>query len=87
MILNINIMVKAIVDLDKEANRILNILKAKYGLRDKSEAISRMAREFKELVLEAEIRHEYMRKWRKIQKERIIRVGKIKDFKKRYRLK
>jgi hypothetical protein len=80
-------MVKAIVDLDKEANRILNILKAKYGLRDKSEAISRMAREFKELVLEAEIRPEYMRRWRKIQKERIIRVGKIKDFKKRYRLK
>jgi len=34
-------MVKAIVDLNKEANRVLNILKAKYGL------ISRMAREFK----------------------------------------
>jgi hypothetical protein len=58
-------MVKTIVDLDKETNRIINILKAKYGLRDKSEAISRMAREFKEFVLEAEIRSEYMRKWEK----------------------
>jgi hypothetical protein len=46
-----------------------------------------MAREFKEFVLEAEIRPEYMRKWKKIQKEKIIKVGKIKDFKKRYRLK
>jgi len=56
-------------------------------IKKQIEFLSRMAREFKELVLEAEIRHEYMRKWRKIQKERIIRVGKIKDFKKRYRLK
>ena len=56
-------------------------------IKKQIEFLSRMAREFKELVLEAEIRHEYIRKWRKIQKERIIRVGKIKDFKKRYRLK
>lgn len=80
-------MVKAIVDLDKEANRILNILKAEYGLKDKSQAINKMAKEFKELVLEAEIKPEYMKKWKRIQKERIIRIGGIKDFKKRYGLK
>ena len=37
-------MVQAIVDISMEANRVLNIIKAKYGLRDKSQAINAMAR-------------------------------------------
>ncbi|MBI2173073.1 MAG: DUF2683 family protein [Candidatus Aenigmarchaeota archaeon] len=32
-------MVQAVVKLSEHTNRILNIVKAKYGLRDKSEAI------------------------------------------------
>jgi len=80
-------MVKAIVDIDKEANRILNIIKAQYGLKDKSQAISKMAKEFKEIVLESEVRPEYVKKMKRIQKEPIIRIGTIKDFKKRYGMK
>ena len=36
-------MVKAIVTIDERTNRILNIVKAKYGLKDKSQAINLMA--------------------------------------------
>ena len=79
-------MVKAIVEIDKEANNVINILKAQYGLKDKSQAINEMAKQYKELVLESNIRPEYLRKMKKIQKEPIIRVGSADDFKKRYGL-
>ena len=36
-------MVKAIIDINKEANRILNIIKAEYDLKTKSEAIEKLA--------------------------------------------
>jgi hypothetical protein len=80
-------MVKAIVDIDEEANRVLNILKAQYGLRDKSQAINRLAKEYKEIVLESEFRPEYIRKLLEVQKEPIIRVGGAAELRKRYGLK
>jgi len=79
-------MVKAIIDIDEEANRVINILKAQYGLRDKSQAINEMARQFKELVLDSGVRPEYVLRFRKIRKEPIIRVGRAKDFVTRYQL-
>lgn len=80
-------MVKAIVDIDKESNKLLNILKAQYGLKDKSQAINLLAKEYKKLILESGIKPEYVKKMREIKKERIIRIGNLKDFKKRYGLK
>lgn len=80
-------MVKAIVEIDKQANNVINVLKARYGLKDKSEAINEMARQYKELVLESDIKPEYLRKLKKIQKEPIIRIGSASDFQKRYKIK
>jgi len=81
-------MVKAIVSIDKEANKVLNVLKAEYGLRDKSEAINKMAHDFKKFVrIEPEIRPEYIRKLKRIQKQKTIRIGTMEDFRKRYGLK
>jgi hypothetical protein len=39
-------MVQAIITIDDRTNRILNIIKAKYGLKDKSAAINQMAAEY-----------------------------------------
>ena len=36
-------MVQAIINISEHANQILNIVKAKYGLNDKSETIDLMA--------------------------------------------
>jgi hypothetical protein len=80
-------MVKAIVEIDEEANRIINVLKAQYGLKDKSQAINEMAKQYKVLILESEVTPQYLRKLEKIYKEPIIRVGNSDDFRKRYGLK
>jgi hypothetical protein len=80
-------MVKAIVDIDEKANKVINILKAQYGLRDKSQAINEMARQYKEIVLESEFKPEYVRRLMEVQKEPIIRIGSTHDLRKRYGLK
>ena len=77
-------MVKAIVKIDERANRVLNILKAKYGLRDKSQAINLMARQFETVILEPELRPEFIEEMRKTEKEKTI---KVKNFAKEFGLK
>lgn len=49
-------MVKAIIDIDEHANKILNIVKAKHGLKDKSQAINKMAQDYARNLLEVELR-------------------------------
>jgi hypothetical protein len=77
-------MVQAIINIDEKTNRILNILKAKYGLKDKSEAIDVMAQKYEEEILEPELRPEFIKKMKKRQKEKTV---EIKDFKKHFGLK
>ncbi|MFH1100615.1 MAG: DUF2683 family protein [Methanobacteriota archaeon] len=77
-------MVQAIINIEDKTNRILNILKAKYGLKDKSKAIDLMAQQYEEEILEPELRPEYIKKAKKIQKEKAIPIGTINDMKKRY---
>ena len=54
-------MVKAIVDITEKANRTLNLIKAKYGLKDKSAAINRMAEDYEREVLEPALRQRSVR--------------------------
>jgi hypothetical protein len=68
-------MVKAIININEKTNRLLKILKAKYGLKDKSEAIDKMAKEYEEEILEPELRPEYVEKIKKIEKH-----GKFKRY-------
>ena len=77
-------MVKAIVTIDERTNRILNILKAKYGLKDKSQAINLMAQQFEACVMEPELRPEFIESLKASESERSV---KVKDFEKRYSLK
>ena len=76
-------MVKAIVDLDDHANRVINVVKAKYGLQDKSEAINTIARQYEEEILEPELRPEFIEKLKKIEKQP---TRKIKNFSKEFGL-
>jgi hypothetical protein len=74
-------MVKAIVEIDEEANRVLNIIKAKYGFKDKSQAINLMAHQFAEYILEPELRPEFIESLKESKNEKTIKVN---DFAKRY---
>ena len=80
-------MVQAIINIKENTNRVLNILKAKYGLKDKSQAIDVMAKEYEQEILEPELRPEYIKKAKKIMKEKPVRVGTPKDLKKMMGLK
>lgn len=80
-------MVQAIINIKENTNRVLNILKAKYGLKDKSQAIDLMAKEYEQEILEPELRPEYIKKAKKIMKEKPMKLGDVKNFKKRYEIK
>ena len=63
-------MVTAIVNISEDANRVLNMVKAKYSLRDKSEAINQMAIEYSEDILDLPLRPEFVARLRRIKKQK-----------------
>jgi len=62
-------MVQAMVEIPEEANQILNIVKARYNLKTKSEAIAKIVLECGGNILEPELRPEYLEKLKRIEKE------------------
>jgi len=72
-------MVQAMINITKHVNQVLNIVKAKYGLKDKSEAINIVVAEYEESFLEPQLRPEYKEKLTKIMKEKHL---SRKEFKK-----
>lgn len=62
-------MVQAMIEIPEEANQILNIVKARYNLKTKSEAITKIVIECGGNILEPELRPEYPEKLRKIEEE------------------
>ena len=75
-------MVQAIINISERANRVLNIVKAKYGLKDKSEAINIMAKEYEQEIIEPEVRPEYIEKLEKIQKQRGVPFKNMAELRK-----
>ncbi len=78
-------MVQAIINISEESNRVLNILKAKYGLRDKSAAINLMAEHYEDAILEPQLRPEFVKKALRIDKQKPIKIGTVEALRKRYR--
>ncbi len=76
-------MVQAIININEHANRIINIVKAKFGLKDKSEAIDLMAEQYEEEILEPELRPEYLEKLKKIKKQKAISFDSAKELRKK----
>ena len=76
-------MVQAIINIEEHTNRILNIIKAKYGLKDKSSAIDFMATQYEEEILEPELKPEYIEKAKKIIQQKPVDVGNIENLRDR----
>ena len=73
--------ITAIVKLNDEANRVINIVKAKYGLKDKSEALNKMIRQYELELMEPELRPEYVEKLKKIDKEgKFVKVKSLDEL-------
>lgn len=77
-------MVQALIKLNENTNRVLNIVKAKFGLRDKGEAIEFVVSEYIETEDEPELRPEFIEKIEQIKKQKSIKVN---NFAKRYGIK
>jgi hypothetical protein len=76
--------VQALVEINDNTNRVLNVVKAKFGLKDKGEAIEFVVSEFIEFENEPELKPEFIEKINEIKKQKSIPVS---NFAKRYRLK
>jgi hypothetical protein len=76
-------MTQALITLNENINRVLNIVKAKYGLKDKSETIEFIVKKYIEYENEPELKPDFIEKLQKIKKEKSIRVD---DFAQRYGL-
>lgn len=77
-------MIQALIKISTHTNHILNIIKAKYALKNKSEAIDLMAQQYEETILEPELKPVYVEKAKQIQEQEAIEVGGVADLRKRY---
>lgn len=78
-------MVKNVIDLGERESRVINIVKAKYGLKDKSQALGVIIKHYEECELEPQLRPEFTKEI-----EDTIKKGKsikVKDFEQEYGLK
>ena len=67
-------MVKALIEIDENTNRVLNVVKAKYGLQDKAQAIEFVVNKYIEVEDEPELRPEFITKMKEIEKQKTIKV-------------
>ena len=78
-------MVKNVINLDERESRIINIVKAKYGLKDRSQALSVIIKRYEECELEPQLRPEFVKDI-----EDTLKKGKfvkVKDFAQEFELK
>jgi hypothetical protein len=75
-------MVQAIIDINDSTNRVLNIVKAQFGLKDKSQAIEVMAQRYEQDILEPALRYEYIEKLNKIEKQKGIKFKNMAELRK-----
>jgi len=73
-------MTQAIVNLGEHEDRVLNIIKGKYGFKNKSDAVNFAIDKFEESFLEPELRPEYEAKLKRIQKQKPVRYKSIEEL-------
>ncbi len=76
-------MVQAVISLNEHEDRVINVVKGKFGLKNKSEAIKLIINKYEKELLEPELRPEYVEKMRERAKEPTV---KVKNFRKHFGL-
>ena len=72
-------MVQAIVNIGEHEDRLLTIVKGKYGFKNKSDAVNFVIDKFEE-QLEPELRPEYVKKLKNIKKQKGIQFKSIDEL-------
>ena len=68
-------MVDARVELNNYSNRVLAVVKAKYDLRDKSEAVNKFIENYGANEVEPDVKESYVKKLLKIEEEHFNKYG------------
>ena len=68
-------MVQSVIKLEEHQDRVLNVVKGKYGFKNKSQAVGFLIDEYEEKSLEPGLRPEYVKKIKDIDKK-----GKFKKY-------
>lgn len=73
-------MPKAVVELSEHANRVVNVVKARDGLRGKSEAIESIVSAYEQQILDPALRPEFVREIQRIRRGRYRAVESLDDL-------
>ena len=71
---------QAIIRLGEHEDRILTIIKGKYGLKNKSEAVNLVIKQYEENLLEPELRPEYRKELVRIDKGRFRKFSDVQEL-------
>jgi hypothetical protein len=71
-------MVQAMIRISPQANQILNIVKARHNLKDKSQAIDLVVKEYGKDFLEPELRPEFIERMISREKEPTVKVDNFR---------
>jgi len=69
-------MVFARVILNEYTNKVINVIKAKFGLKDKSEALNKFVELYGEEIIEKEANDQYIKKVIEISERHLKKYGK-----------
>ena len=76
-------MVKSLIKLTDYEDMVVNIVKAKYGFKNKNDAIRHIINQYESEFLEPELKPEFIERMEKRTKEPVV---KVKDLKKHFGL-
>ncbi len=73
-------MVQSIIDIGENEDRVINIVKARFGLKNKSQAIALITKTYEDSFLEPELKPSYVVKLNAIKKEKGIKFKGIEEL-------
>ncbi|MDP6294323.1 MAG: DUF2683 family protein [Candidatus Woesearchaeota archaeon] len=75
---------KALIDIPKDVNQTLHIVKIQNDLRNKAEAISLVVKAYEKDHMEPELRPDFVEKIRKGEKKKGIKFKNVDELRKRH---
>ncbi len=72
-------MPKAVVELSEHANRVVNVVKARDGLKGKSEAIESIVAAYEETILDPALRPDFATDLQRIRKGKFRKIRSLNE--------
>lgn len=73
------IMPKAVVELSEHANRVVNVVKARDGLKGKSEALESIVAAYEETILDPALRPDFAADLQRIRKGKFRKIRSLNE--------